>query len=64
MFLVLLPSISLPIGTRTTANSLLYLQNFLYKRDTISAYGGSPCGTEEMNLTSIHEDMGLISGLA
>ena len=27
-------------------------------------YGRSPCGTAETNLTSIHEDAGLIAGLA
>ena len=28
------------------------------------SYGNSHCGTEEMNPTSIHEDVGLCAGLA
>ena len=27
-------------------------------------FWSSPCGTEEMNLTSIHEDVGSVPGLA
>ena len=30
----------------------------------IKNYGSSHCGTVEMNLTSIHENVGLISDLA
>ena len=30
----------------------------------ISKSRSSPCGTEEMNLTSIHENIGLMPGLA